>query len=314
MHMNTRKQLQRQRFPHGQDALKHDYGDHMSQLQNDFKDLENNPRAKSIFELLDRRMGLWMQDSKERHSDLAWARSELEALRKATSQQSSLDAARDALRDTSHSLEQDPAAPFHPFILPIDTVDPYLQVPIDIPASVGGTNGKPHRVLLQPNGLQQLWGKNDGKNLREAGIWIEKDIRNNGKVRGLKIHFTKEGLYTVKGTPWPVGSKATENAAALRAEREKSVIHKLDFSIPKGVSRIRVLRLPKRTQVDLPIPRSDGTVDVGMGVSLIRATEDGKPILHLTFCEPGKYQVLGVNPAMERATILHKSIHVEKPA
>ncbi len=301
------------KFTKDQNTLKEGYADRMASregLEKEFKDLiKKDPDAKKVWSILMGRIGNWEENPQERYGDLAWARSQLETIRSANKQQASLKGARDKFQPVSDRLEGDPLTKFQPFILPIDTVDPYLQIPITIPGSVD-PYGKPRRVLVQPNRLEELWGKNDGQILKEAGVWIEKDTWDTGKARGLKIHFTKEGLYNVNGTPWPVGAEAGKDADNVRESRNTSVINTLDFPIPDGASVIRILRLPKRTNIDLPIPQNAGVVDADMGISLIR--EKGSKNLRLTFSEEGNFQVQSVNTRMQDFRILNKALRVER--
>ena len=299
------------KFTKEQNRLKDEYSGRMlDQMLADYKDLADDPKAQEVMRAFSARMKDWAADPGSRYGDLAEVRGKLEVIRNAAKQQERLKGARDKFEERSARMEKGPKSAFKPFILPIDKVNPYLQVAIDIPGSVD-QYGKPRRVLFQPNRLEELWGKNDGQILEEAGIWIEKDTWDaTGKTRGLIIHFTKEGLYNVNGTPWPVGNEAKKGAEKLRETRNASVINKLDFPIPDGASVIRVLRLPKRTNVDLPIPQDAGVVDGGMGISLIR--EEGSKNLRLTFSEEGDFQVQGVNTRMEDFRIVMNAIRVSR--
>lgn len=289
------------KFMKEQNALREQYADQMDdgKLQERFKGLKDDPRAQEVFAILARRTENWAASPQDRYGDLAWARSQLEALQKADKEQTYMNNNDHAVLRRTASLKD--------YAIPVNTIDPYLQISLTTPPDA---YGKTHRVLIQPNRLQQFWGKNDAQVLLESGVWFEKDTWASGKVRGLKFHFTKQGIFEVNGTPVAVGAEAVKDADSVRESRNKSFINKIDFAIPDGASVIRVLRLPKRTNVDLPIPQSAGVVDAGMGISLIR--EKGSKNLRLTFSEEGDFQVQSVNTRMQDFRILRKAIRVSK--
>ncbi len=278
-----------------QEELKEYYADDLLKEIDLFaaaKDLTETDGYKKIQKTILRRKKLWETQPDLRYGDLAWARSQIEALAVAHDQHKIMQAnterlkSRKVLRSVEVSVPKDPNAK-------IRIIVPHQLMPF--------RNGQDKEIIYDPK--TDTVRKEDLADLADAGVVFQrfmggyKDGLGREAVRGVVVHFTREGKYQLNGNLVDVSKDGPVEYAGTLEYREPLISRDVDFNKLFGkngvANRIVIHRNTSKTPLTFDIASlQPGQRLVGLhGITVIKGPNN---TVRVQFAETGIFDIMAI--------------------
>lgn len=294
--VTSRTPTERERKTQEQDQLTEFYADQLQnrdlpRLLDGIKSREGKQRAEEILDNMESMMRK-NPNKREYYYQLAHARTLLEEIRRTEDQRTALEGNGRSSYEQAQAKEtyvNGEKVDTNEVLIPVDTTDPYKQVVITTPPDQYGKRGE---ILYSPHMDRTLrYNARGGVSaMIEHQIYIAKDTYYDGKVRGIKIKFGKEGTYNVDGRQVVVGKNPNQQNSP---ENQKPILRTLDVNAPFDVKRLYVIKAGKpNIPIDVSRLKNGQKLSWEDGISIER-TNEGKLKVH--FREQGAFDVIAGN-------------------
>jgi|GEM_PF-4892853 len=172
----------------------------------------------------------------------------------------------------------------------------YRTITVELPENLNDPAGANVPIDFKPYLFDRFEEMHDAVRAKEAGIRIMMDRFPDGRPRGVKFEFTKEGLFVIAGKMVPIGNKGKNQEKQRKDAMEKAqVFRSQDVYEEFGQwGKMRVLQIFVNNNETLRIDTRDIQDEKPYkGAHGVRVTRVADGRLRIDYQEHGNYKVAG---------------------